>query len=166
MNLRDLYFKGTFLEEFLLTAKEGEDLNLIKHLQSIEFSDEVVEKLKNANIHTNIVVCAEITCPDCVIGVALLEKLKRIVDIHYMIIDKETTKNHLDSYTNTEVLKVPTMVFMDKTFTDLGTFVERPKVVKKVKELGDKEKYLSARDAWRAGKHNDDFALEILEFLS
>jgi hypothetical protein len=107
--------------------------------KDLELKPEDVQALRNLPKPVNVMALAEDWCGDVVANLPVLGKLaqesggKLNVRIHLR--DKEPGSQIMDQYLNKgEFKSIPTFVFLDGDFNELGVWIERPDSVTKVRE--------------------------------
>jgi len=107
--------------------------------KDLELKPEDVQALRNLPKPVNVMALAEDWCGDVVANLPVLGKLaqesggKLNVRIHLR--DQEPGSQIMDQYLNRgEFKSIPTFVFLDGDFNELGVWIERPDSVTKVRE--------------------------------
>jgi Thioredoxin len=107
--------------------------------KDLELKPEDVQALRNLPKPVNVMALAEDWCGDVVANLPVLGKLaqesggKLNVRIHLR--DQEPGSQIMDQYLNKgEFKSIPTFVFLDGDFNELGVWIERPDSVTKVRE--------------------------------
>jgi hypothetical protein len=107
--------------------------------KDLELKPDDVQALKNLPKTVNVMALAEDWCGDVVANLPVLGKLaqesggKLNVRIHLR--DQEPGSQIMDQYLNRgEFKSIPTFIFLDGDFNELGVWIERPASVTKLRE--------------------------------
>lgn len=166
MKGRELFSSGMSFDEFVNTDTSTYKENTLQVYNSINFEDEYIEKIKSIDRTINILVCAEMWCPDCMINVPVLEKMKELnPNINISIVKKEGNENFFSKYAINGVIKIPTFVVFDENFNELGSFVEHPKKVTEVISKGNQPNIIVTMRKYRKGEYAQETLKDILELI-
>jgi hypothetical protein len=120
--------------------------------KDLQLNDGDVEALKSLPKAVNVMALAEDWCGDVVANLPVLGKLaaasggKLNVRIHLR--DQEPGSQIMDQYLNKGQFKsIPTFIFLDGDFNELGVWIERPDSVTKLREEKRQALY-AAHPAW------------------
>jgi thioredoxin family protein len=107
--------------------------------KDLQLKPEDVDKLRNLPQRVNVMALAEDWCGDVVANLPILGKLgqesngKLNVRIHLR--DQQPGETIMNQYLNKGQFKsIPTFVFLDENFKELGVWIERPDSVTKLRE--------------------------------
>lgn len=160
MNIVDLFQKGQSFSEFVDQDKDTYKEKTLELYEKISVSEELIKKIKGIKKIINVLVFAEIWCPDCMINVPVLQKITEInPNIKMSIVSREGNEAYMDSYKFNGKPKIPTFVFLNETYEELGTFIEQPQIVKDVELKGKQVEIIVAKRKYRKG----EFYLETME---
>ncbi|WIV13081.1 thioredoxin family protein [Proteiniborus sp. MB09-C3] len=166
MNGFELFSVGMSFDEFVNTDTSTYKEKTLEILNSISFEDEYIERIKSIDKVINILVCAEMWCPDCMINVPVLEKMKELnPNINISIVKKDGNEGFFSRYTHNGIVKVPTFVFYDENFKELGSFVEHPKKVTEVVSKGNQPNIIVTMRKYRKGEYAQETLKDILEII-
>ncbi len=166
MNGLDLFSTGMSFDEFVNTDTSTYKEKTLEVLNFISFEEEYIERIKSIERIINILVCAEMWCPDCMINVPVLEKIKEHnPNIKISIVKKEGNEAFFGKYTHNGVVKIPTFVFYDENFKELGSFVEHPKKVTEIISKGNQPNIIVAMRKYRKGEYANETLKDILEII-
>lgn len=166
MKGRELFSSGMTFDEFVNTDTSTYKENTLQVFNSINFEDEYVEKIKSIDRIINILVCAEMWCPDCMINVPVLEKMRELnSNINISIVKKEGNESFFSKYTHNRIVKIPTFVLYDESFKELGSFVEHPKKVTEVVSKGNQPNIIVTMRKYRKGEYAQETLKDILELI-
>ena len=120
--------------------------------KDLQLNDGDVEALKSLPKAVNVMARAEDWCGDVIANLPVLGKLaaasggKLNVRIHLR--DQEPGSQIMDQYLNKGQFKsIPTFIFLDGDFNELGVWIERPDSVTKLREEKRQALY-AAHPAW------------------
>lgn len=102
-------------------------------------------------------------CGDCRINLPVLAKLAETVpllQLHCFSRDK-----HLELAESLQVSRIPTFVFFNANWQEIGRFIERPGSVAQALQNGDEENKRLTRIAYNQGRFHADTVEEILDLL-
>lgn len=166
MDIYDLYNKGVSFEEFVNKDKDTYREKTLEILNKIKLNDDLINKVKSIDKKIKVLVCAEIWCPDCMINVPVLEKIRQYNDnIDISIVEKDGNEDFFIKYSEEDRVKIPTFVFFDENFQELGSFVEHPKKIKDIISKGNQPNIIVAMRKYRKGEYAEETLKDILEIL-
>ncbi len=166
MDGRELFSSGMSFDEFVNTDTSTYKENTLEVFKSIKFEEEYLEKIKSIDRTINILVCAEMWCPDCMINVPVLAKMKELnSNINIAIVKKEGNEGFFSKYTHNGAVKIPTFVLYDENFKELGSFVEHPQKVGEVMARGNQPNIIVTMRKYRKGEYAQETLKDILEII-
>lgn len=167
MELKKLFDNGITFKEFLYTDGDKENSEKARKVyDSIEFDEDIVNSIKNIDRRINIIVLAEIWCPDCIINVPVLGKMADInSNLHISIIKREGNEEVLQKYKEEGKVKIPTFIFFDENFNEIGYFIERPSIVKDVYKTSNQVEIILTTKKYRNGEYVTETAKDILSII-
>ena len=157
MTLKELYEVGCTFESSVGEGTKSERARIPKNLSRIILDDKLTENIINFDKEIKFLVAGEIWCPDYQLNGSVLKKFMDLnTNFDISVITMARGKKYLEPILNIENAKYPLIVALDKDFNILGTFQERPEIVKNVECFDDikldyyKGKYLinSTNDIW------------------
>lgn len=161
-----MFYNGISFEEFVNMDEDSYKEKTLEILNGIDFNKEFIERIKSIDKKINVLICAEIWCPDCMVNVPVLERMKNINNnIKISIIDRDENEDFLKKFIKGEKVKIPTFIFFDEDFNVLGTFVERPNIVKEVYKIGDQTAVIVTMRKYRKGEYTEETLKDILNIL-
>lgn len=167
MDIRKLYDSGIAFEEFISQDDGSYKEKILEIYNSIEVDSDLLNKINSIHKDINVLVFAEIWCPDCVIN---LPALKKICDINssikMKIVPREGNEEYLEDYKIDGKAKIPTFVFMDADFKVLGAFVEITEIIKEIVAKGNQVDIIVAKRKYRKGEFTNETIKDILEIIS
>lgn len=164
MDIRELYTKGINFEEFISIDDEIYKEKALRIYNDIEIDDDLLNKIKSIDKKVNVLVFAEIWCPDCVINVPALKKICDInPNIEMKIVPREGNEKYLENYKVNGKAKIPTFLFMDNDFNVLGTFIETPEIVRKIVLKGNQVDIIVAKRKYRKGEFTKETIKDMLK---
>lgn len=166
MTFNELYQIGETFEAFI---EKDQDLNREKTLEilsGISVEEDIVQKIEKIKSPIYILAFAEIWCPDCMINVPALQKLKELSPlIDFRILPREGNEEYLNDYKLGGKAKIPTFIVMDKDFEELGSFIEHPKALRDVLNKGSEIEVVVARRKYRRGELVSETLRELLNII-
>jgi hypothetical protein len=107
--------------------------------KDLQLKPEDVEALKSLPRPINVLALAEDWCGDVIANVPVLGKLAEAsggkLNVRIHLRDQEPGSQIMDQYLNRGQFKsIPTLVFLDQEFNEVGVWVERPESVTKTRE--------------------------------
>lgn len=165
-NIGEMFLKGKNYEEFLKDA-EGKSYSKLKEVyDSINFPEGIENRIKSIHKKIKVLLFAESWCPDCIVSVPILVKMAKVnKNIEYTILPRKGYENFLNNYQYEGKPKIPTFVFYDENFNELGAFIEIPQKIKSIYEKGYQPDIITARREYREGKYSEVVADEFLRIM-
>lgn len=163
MTLKELYQVGCSFETSVGEGSKSERARISKNSSRIVLNDELTNNIMNFDKEIKFLVAGEIWCPDYQLNGSVI---KRFIDLNtnfdMSVITMARGKKFLEPILDIENAKYPLIVVLDKDFNILGSFQERPEIVKNSKNFDEiklnyyKGQYLtnSANDIWNIIKNN------------
>lgn len=138
MNIRELFDVGNNFESSIGQGTKSERARIPKNYSRINFPEEMVNTLANFNEEINFLVAGEIWCPDFQLNATVLKKFTELnSNFNMSVISMGRCKKFIFPILAVENMKFPVILVLDKEFNILGTFEERPKVVRNVSNFED-----------------------------
>ncbi|WP_018592178.1 thioredoxin family protein [Terrisporobacter glycolicus] len=163
MTLKELYQVGCSFETSVGEGSKSERARISKNSSRIVLNDELTNNIMSFDKEIKFLVAGEIWCPDYQLNGSVI---KRFIDLNtnfnMSVITMARGKKFLEPILDIENAKYPLIVVLDKDFNILGSFQERPEIVKNSKNFDEiklnyyKGQYLtnSANDIWNIIKNN------------
>lgn len=166
MGVQTLFEKGLSFMEFVNQDKDTYKEKTLEIYENIVVDEKIENEIKAVNQLVNVLVFAEIWCPDCMINVPALQKMADInPNFVLAIVSREGNESFMDNYKINGKPKIPTFVFMDKDFNALGAFVEQPRMVKEIEAKGKQVEIIVAKRKYRKGEYIVETMKEILNIV-
>lgn len=166
MDSKKMFHSGISFQDFVNMDEDSYKEKTLEVYNSIDFSDEFVERIKSIDKNIKVLICAEIWCPDCMINVPVIEKMRSMnKKIEVSIVSREGNEEFFKKFSNDENVKIPTFIFYDEEFKLLGTFIERPRIVKEVYKTGNQTNIIVTMRKYRKGEYIDETLKDILDTL-
>lgn len=149
--------------EYLAYKDNGEySTKQLKIMDKIELSEDSISKIKSINKEINILVVAQVFCPDCRAVVPFFEKFSRLnnkIKITYS--SRDESQDILKEKTG--VAKIPTVFYNDGK--ELHTMlIEFPNVVVDAINTNP-DNYDDVKYNFRIGKFNSEIEKELVNYL-
>lgn len=166
MEINEVYKKGVTFDEFVNQDTDAYKEKTLQILEKIDFNEEQKKKIKLIDKKINVLICAEMWCPDCMINVPVIEKMKLLNDnINISIVGKEGNEEVFKKYAPEENIKIPTFVFHDENFEEMGSIVEYPKKIAQILSDGNQARRIVAMRKYRKGEYANETLNDILDIL-
>lgn len=161
MSLEELYKIGCSFEASVGTGTKDERARIPKNTSRINLGEELTNNIVNFDKEIKFLVAGEIWCPDYQLNGSIL---KKFIDLNpnfdMSVITMARGKKYIQPILDIKDAKFPLIVVLDKDFNILGSFQERPQIVKNASSFDDikldyyKGKYLidSAYEIWNIVK--------------
>ena len=163
MDIVTLFNEGVSFDEFVNQDSDTYKEKTLEILDSIQFEDSEIELIKKINKKINILVCAEIWCPDCMINVPVLERMRDYnSNINISIVGREGNE---ELFMSQEGIRIPTFLFYDSSFNELGKFIEFPKKVKEIVSKGNQPNIIVAKRKYRKGEFANETLKDIIDII-
>lgn len=167
MTFLELFELGISFETFLDKDKDVNKEKALEIYHHITLKEELINRIKQIDTRIKIIVFAEIWCPDCVINVPALQKMKDInPNIEFKILPREGNENHMEPYKVGGKAKIPTFIVLDDSFIEKGVFLETPKIIKDIAGKGTQVEMIVAKRKYRKGEYINNTIEEILAIIN
>ncbi|HLR36035.1 MAG TPA: thioredoxin family protein [Tissierellales bacterium] len=162
---RKLFKSGTSFEEFVNLDKDSYKEKTLYIYNNININDEFMYRIKNIK-KVNVLICAEMWCPDCMINVPVVEKMRQVNNnINISIVEKGDNEDYFSKYVPREIVKIPTFIFFDDEFNEIGSFVERPNYVKEVQSSDNQPLKIVTMRKYKNGEYTSETLKDILKIV-
>ncbi len=167
MDIAKLYDKGISFEEFM-SLDDGAYIDKILDIyNNIQVNDELLSKIKSIHKKINVLVFAEIWCPDCVINIPALKKISDLNKaIEMKIVSREGNEEYLNEYKVDGKTKTPTFIFMDENFKVLGVFIEIPQFLREVVKKGSQIDIIVAKRKYTKGEFTEETIKDMVRIIT
>lgn len=158
------FTKSLTFEEYLEKQQEkyGDDQN--KAYENTSLSETTKKSIQNLNDTIHVAVFSEGFCPDCIVTIPFIQKLKEEnskLDVHFF------PRTGYENFLNEAVgdSRIPTVITFDSSMNPKGAYVEMPKELSaKMLSLSMDERKSLVAD-YRSGKYNDLIEKNLLNIL-
>lgn len=134
----------------------------LKILDRINLSEKSIEKIKSINKSINLILVAQIYCPDCRAIVPFIKKFSEINEnINVTFENRESSKSVLKNGLKAE--RIPSIFYNNEDEQRL-LLSEFPKVVLNAFESNPSD-YDNIKYNFRTGKYNEEIENELVELL-
>ncbi len=166
MTIRDIMQTGVSFEEFVNQDTDAYKEKTLKILDTIKFTEEQLKRIRAINKKLYILICAEMWCPDCMINVPVVEKMRQLnKNISLSIVGKERTLDFFQKYALDEKVRIPTFVFLNEEFNEMGSIVEHPRIIREILASGNQPNRIVAMRKYRKGEYAQEILNDILEII-
>ena len=157
--------KGIDFQGYLDKCSEEQREKLLKAYEATSLSKETSNEVKNLNTKTNVIVFSEGYCPDCVVTLPFVEKMKEQnenIKVYYYGL--QGNKELLEQFTGTA--RIPTVMSFSEAMEPKGAYIEVPvEIGEKVARVSpDKQKEIILE--YRQGKYNDLIEKDLLSIIN
>lgn len=140
MTLDELFEVGISFESSIGEGTKSERARIPKNYSRLSLTEEMISTLVGFDKEINFLVAGEIWCPDFQLNTTVLKKFTELnsnfnISVITMGRGKKYLSTILDRDKNT--LKFPLILALDKDFHIIGTFEERPNIIKAVENFDD-----------------------------
>ena len=130
------------------------------------FRSNIKQEIREIDRTVYALVFAEIWCPDCMINVPALQRMVEInSNIKMRIISREGNEVYMENYKINGKPKIPTFVFMNEAYEELGSFIEQPQVVSEVENKGTQVEIIVAKRKYRKGEYYIETIKQIMDII-
>jgi len=154
--------EGIGFEQYLNSSKEEykqEQLQIYKQVNLADNTKEIISKISKK---INIIIFAEIYCPDCRILLPYLEKMRELNDnISTYIFPRKGYEAVMEEYIR--LARIPTVLRFDSSKELKGQIIEFPQEFKKKLEGLQEEEKKALIEDYRSGEYNRLIEEGILE---
>ncbi len=166
MKIEELFNSGIAFKDFIDEGDSSSKEKTIKIYDDIQFDEELIHRIKSIDEKIKALVLAEIWCPDCMVNVPVLQKIRDINDnFSFSIIKREGNEEYFKKYSVEDKVKIPTFIFLNNSFKEIGYFVERPSIVKNIYDNNNQAEVIVATRKYRNGEYIGETAEDILNIL-
>ena len=168
MGIRELFNRGISFEKFVNTGESSHKEKTIDIYNGVQFDEDLISRIEAIDKKINVLVLAEIWCPDCMVNVPVLERIRQISEeLNISIIRREGNEKYFEEYSVGGAVKIPTFIFLNEAFKEIGCFIERPSIVKNIYDSDSQAKIIVAIKKYRNSEYTaekDDDILNILNY--
>jgi len=166
VQLKSLFESGSDFNVFLEKAEAKDREKFEVFYKNTVFSEKILERLSTLKKKIKVLVFSEPWCPDCVVSLPVLAKMAELNNlIEFAILPREGHEDFLERYKYDGKPRVPTFIFMNEDFEELGAFVEIPSFIKEIYKKGYQPDIIVARRNYRQGKYTEEIASEFLDIM-
>ena len=166
MAIQELFQKGVSFIEFVNQDKDTYQEKTLEIYHQIILEESLQKAIQRISRPIYVLVFAEIWCPDCMINVPALQKIADY-NSHFniRIVSREGNEAYMERYRINGKPKIPTFVFMEKNFTEIGAFIEQPQMIKGIEAKGNQVEIIVAKRKYRKGEYISETIREILDIV-
>lgn len=165
--LKKIYTKANKFKEFIEGDEAKHKDKMIKYSNVLTIDEQLREEITSLSIKTKILVFGELWCPDCTLNISALEIMNKLNNkIEFKIIEREGYEDTIKEITNSDTIKIPTIIVMDKHYNVKGLFIERPKEILELENETDQIKRIVKMREYRNGLYIGETIKEIIEIIN
>lgn len=161
MDIKKLFDSGISFNDFI-KSEDNKNPEIFKNRFETVTIDESIKNIKDSSRVSSVLAFAESWCPDCQVSVPIMAKICAILGIDFHILKRKGYEEDMMVLCKDKEAKIPTFAFLDDSFKVVGTWIERPKVIKELVAKGDN----SYRRGYVNGEYDKDIVNELLEMMS
>ncbi|ABR50594.1 conserved hypothetical protein [Alkaliphilus metalliredigens QYMF] len=166
MDFKQLFEKGISFEKFIELDEDTNREKTLELYENIVLEEELIQRIRQIQTPIKILAFAEIWCPDCMINVPALQKMKAInEEIQMTILPREGNEEVMENYKLGGKPKIPTFIVMNEMYQELGFFIEMPKTLKDIAARGNQVEVIVGKRKYRKGEYIRDTIKEILNII-
>ena len=166
MSIQDLFQKGLSFLQFVNQDKDTYKEKTLEIYDKITVPENIKQEIREIDRTVYALVFAEIWCPDCMINVPALQRMVEInSNIKMRIISREGNEVYMENYKINGKPKIPTFVFMNEAYEELGSFIEQPQVVSEVENKGTQVEIIVAKRKYRKGEYYIETIKQIMDII-
>ena len=166
MAIQELFQKGITFIEFVNQDKDAYKEKTLEIYSQITVDETLQKAIESIGRPIYVLVFAEIWCPDCMINVPALQKIAEYNnEFSLRIVSREGNEAYMQNYRINGKPKIPTFIFMEEDFTEIGAFIEQPQVIKGIEAKGNQVEIIVAKRKYRKGEYISETIKEILEII-
>ncbi|AOT73178.1 hypothetical protein Gferi_16965 [Geosporobacter ferrireducens] len=164
--MEEFFQKGVTFIEFVNQDKDTYQEKTLELYNQIIVDEDLQKAIQAVDRPIYVLVFAEIWCPDCMINVPALQKIAEYNN-HFTIriVSREGNEAYMENYRINGKPKIPTFIFMEEDFTEIGAFIEQPQVIKTIEGKGNQVEIIVAKRKYRKGEYISETIKEILEIV-
>lgn len=140
MTLDELFEVGISFESSIGEGTKSERARIPKNYSRLSLTEEMISTLVGFDKEINFLVAGEIWCPDFQLNTTVLKKFTELnSNFNISVITMGRGKKYLSTILDRDkdTLKFPLILALDKDFHIIGTFEERPNIIKAVENFDD-----------------------------
>lgn len=140
MTLQELFEVGISFESSIGEGTKSERARIPKNYSRLSLTEEMISTLVGFDKEINFLVSGEIWCPDFQLNTTVLKKFTELnSNFNISVITMGRGKKYLSTILDRDkdTLKFPLILALDKDFHIIGTFEERPNIIKAVENFDD-----------------------------
>lgn len=140
MTLQELFEVGISFESSIGEGTKSERARIPKNYSRLSLTEEMISTLVGFDKEINFLVAGEIWCPDFQLNTTVLKKFTELnSNFNISVITMGRGKKYLSTILDRDkdTLKFPLILVLDKDFHIIGTFEERPNIIKAVENFDD-----------------------------
>lgn len=166
MAIKELFQSGVTFIQFVNQDKDTYKEKTMEIYSQITVDETLQKAIETVDRPIYVLVFAEIWCPDCMINVPALQKIAEYNN-HFVIriVSREGNEAYMENYRINGKPKIPTFIFMEEDFTEIGAFIEQPQVIKAIEGKGNQVEIIVAKRKYRKGEYISETIKEILEIV-
>lgn len=156
---KERFYTGYTFHEYLDKMDPANRDGFLASYRAAALSESQIAEVRALDQITYVLAVTESWCGDCRINVPLLA---RLVEAAPWLVLRCHSR---DSSQDLNILRIPTFIFYDESFKELGRWIERPSTVARVLSEGTDDEKREIRRRYNAGEFHAETFNEIVSIL-
>ena len=168
MLFSELFDTGITFETFVQEDGDISGEKLVEMYEGIVLEEERTKEIRGITRPVNILAFAEIWCPDCIINLPALQKIKDLnKKVNFKIVARDGNESYMQAYELGGKAKIPTFIVFDENFKEeLGHFIEIPKTLRNTIMASTQAERIVIKRKYNKGEYIRDTIQELLEIIN
>ncbi len=134
MNDAIFYQQGLTWDEYFYSMQSNQRL-MARHIAFCRLSDADRASWQQATHVAHVLIFTEDYCPDSVHAIPPLMAIHQVAPFDLRVLRRDEDPDRMRAVTGDPSPRVPTFIFYDKNWQEIGRFVERPEALNHLDEL-------------------------------
>ena len=144
--IQDIYYdQGMTWDEYFYSMQKYQRL-MARNIAFCKLPDEDRELWRKAEHVAHVLVFTEDYCPDSLNAIPPLMAIARVAHFDMRVMRRDEALPRMKAITGDESPRIPTFIFYNADWQEVGRFVERPEAVNRMEEL-DEETLMMLRQS-------------------
>ena len=138
-----------------------------EYRESMNISEETINKIKSINTPIYILGFSELWCPDCQINLTVIDYLTKLnpnikLRLHKRLGNEDLIKQHSDD----GKVKIPLFIYLNENFEKIGVFTELPSNVKAIENSENQVERIVTKREYRKGSYMEQTIIDFINEIS
>ncbi len=134
MNDELFYQQGTTWDEYFYAMRKYQRV-MARNIAFCQLSDEDRKLWEAADHIAHVLVFTEDYCPDSINAIPPLMAIAKVAPFDLRVMHRDEDIERMIAITGDDAPRIPTFLFYDRNWNEVGRFVERPEAVNHMDEL-------------------------------